>query len=142
MILSAGVVIVRKEAGTWTYLFLRAYRNWDFPKGIVEAGEDPLEAAVREAKEEAGITDLNFRWGRAYKETAPYYSGGKKIARYYIAQTRQSGVTLSINPELGRPEHHEYLWLPYDEIKKRSPKRLELIIEWAHDVLRGATHKA
>jgi 8-oxo-dGTP pyrophosphatase MutT (NUDIX family) len=142
MILSAGVVIVRKEAGTWTYLFLRAYRNWDFPKGIVEAGEDPLEAAVREAEEETGITDLNFRWGRAYKETAPYHSGGKKVARYYIAQTPQSRVTLSINPELGRPEHHEYLWLPYDEIRKRAPKRLELVIEWAHGVLQGATHEA
>jgi len=141
MILSAGVVIVRKEDGPWKYLFLRAYRNWDFPKGIVEAGEEPLETAIREAKEETGITDLNFRWGHVYKETAPYYSGGKKVARYYIAQTPQSRVTFSINPELGRPEHHEYLWLPYEEMKKRSPKRLEPVIEWAHDVVRGATPK-
>jgi 8-oxo-dGTP pyrophosphatase MutT (NUDIX family) len=135
MILSAGVVIVRKEAGIWKYLFLRAYQNWDFPKGIVEAGEDPLETAKREAGEESGITILNFRWGSVYKETAPYYSGGKKVARYYIAETPEYRVTLSINPELGRPEHHEYLWLPYDEIKKRSPKRLEPIIAWAHDLL-------
>jgi 8-oxo-dGTP pyrophosphatase MutT (NUDIX family) len=138
MILSAGVVIVRKEAGLWKYLFLRAYRNWDFPKGVVEAGEDPLETAKREAKEETGMTLLHFRWGRTYKETAPYYSGGKKVARYYIAETPESQVTLSINPELGRPEHHEYLWLPYDEIKKRSPKRLEPIAAWAHDLVEGA----
>ena len=142
MILSAGVVIVRKEAGIWKYLFLRAYQNWDFPKGLVEAGENPLETAKREAREESGITILNFRWGSVYKETAPYSSGGKKVARYYIAETPESRVTFSVNPELGRPEHHEYLWLPYGEIKKRSPKRLEPIIAWAHDVVRGARHKA
>jgi 8-oxo-dGTP pyrophosphatase MutT (NUDIX family) len=141
MILSAGIVIVRKDAGTWKYLFLRAYRNWDFPKGIVEAGEQPLDTALREAEEETGITDLNFRWGHIYKETVPYYSGGKKVARYYIAQTAQSEVILSTNPELGRPEHHEYLWLPYEEVKQRSPQRLEPVVEWARDVLRGGKHK-
>ncbi|MFP3869673.1 MAG: NUDIX domain-containing protein [Syntrophobacteria bacterium] len=134
MILSAGVVVVRKQGECWRYLFLRAYRLWDFPKGIVEPSEDPLEAAKREAKEETGIVELDFRWGDIYKETAPY-SGGKKIARYYIAETAQSTVRFSINPELGRPEHHEYRWLPYEELKKIAPERLVPIIEWANSVL-------
>ena len=131
MILSAGMVIVRKEAGEWKFLFLRAYRLWDFPKGEVEEGEDPLGTAKREAEEEAGISELHFRWGHVFKETEPY-RGGKKIARYYIAEATQSEVTLSVNPELGRPEHHEYRWLTYEEIKKLSPERLFPVIEWAH----------
>lgn len=134
MRLSAGLVIVCKESGKWKYLFLRAYRNWDFPKGEVEEGENPLETAKREAEEEAGISDLDFPWGHDYKETEPY-RGGKKIARYYIAKTSQSEVTFSINPELGRPEHHEYRWVPYKELKKLSPDRLIPIIEWAHKIL-------
>lgn len=132
MILSAGIVIVRKEETHWKYLFLRAYRNWDFPKGIVEPGENPLETAKREVREETGIKGFNFRWGNVFKETLPYRSGGKKTARYYIAETSQSAVSFSINPELGRAEHHEYRWLPYGEIKKLSPKRLLIIIEWAN----------
>jgi bis(5'-nucleosidyl)-tetraphosphatase len=134
MILSAGMVIVRKEAGKWKYLFLRAYKLWDFPKGEVEEGEDPLETAIREAREETGILDLNFRWGRIFKETESY-RGGKKIARYYIAETKQSQITLPVNPELGRPEHHEYRWLSYEEIIRLSPERLLPIIEWAHGIL-------
>jgi 8-oxo-dGTP pyrophosphatase MutT (NUDIX family) len=134
MILSAGMVIVRKEAGEWKYLFLRAYRLWDFPKGEVEEGEDPLETAKREVKEEAGISELRFRWGYVFKETEPY-RGGQKIARYYIAEATQSEVTLSVNPELGRPEHNEYRWLTYEEIKKLSPERLLPIIEWAHKTI-------
>ena len=131
MILSAGVVVVRREKDEWKYLFLRAYRNWDFPKGLVEPEEDPLETAKREVSEETGLTDLTFTWGHAFKETLPYYSGGKKIARYYIAETSESNVTFSVNPEIGKPEHHEYRWLSSEEIKKKAPERLAVIVEWA-----------
>jgi bis(5'-nucleosidyl)-tetraphosphatase len=134
MVLSAGVVVVRREGNEWKYLFLRAYRNWDFPKGLVEPTEDPLEAATREVKEEAGITDLNFRWGNVFMETAPY-AGGKKIARYYTAETSQSTVAFAINPELGRPEHHEYRWLSYKEIRSLASKRLLGILEWASHLI-------
>ncbi|MGA1795818.1 MAG: NUDIX domain-containing protein [bacterium] len=134
MTLSAGVVIVRRERGEWRYLFLRAYRNWDFPKGIVEPSEGPLQAAIREVREETGITDLDFRWGEVFKETAPY--ANNKVARFYIAETHTSRVTFSINPELGRPEHHEYRWLSHDEILSLSPERLVPIIEWAHSLIR------
>lgn len=134
MTLSAGIVVVRKEAEEWKYLFLRAYKLWDFPKGEVEEGEDPLETAVREAEEEAGISDLHFRWGPVFKETEPYREG-RKIARYYVAETKQPRVTLPVSPELGRPEHHEYRWLSYEEVKKLSPERLIPIIEWAHRIL-------
>jgi 8-oxo-dGTP pyrophosphatase MutT (NUDIX family) len=133
---SAGVIVVRKESGEWRYLFLRAYRNWDFPKGIVEPGEDPLQTARREVEEEAGIRDLRFRWGEMFKETEPYRSRGRKVARYYIAETSQSKVTFAVNPELGRPEHHEYRWLTFEEVKKRAPKRLHPIIDWANDIIR------
>jgi len=138
MALSAGIVIVRKEESEWKYLFLRAYRNWDFPKGTVEPGEDPIETAKRESEEEAGISDLSFHWGYVFKETEPYtgvVNRKKKIARYYIAETSETQVTLSINPEMGKPEHHEYRWLSFEELKKLSPKRLLPIIAWAHSLI-------
>jgi 8-oxo-dGTP pyrophosphatase MutT (NUDIX family) len=138
MVLSAGFVVVKKEKG-WKYLFLRAYRNWDFPKGIVEPSEDVLEAAKREVEEETGIDDLTLRWGSTFKETSPY-RGGKKVARYYLAETSQSDVTFSVNPEIGRPEHHEYRWVSYDEIKKLAPERLLPIIEWAEQKIRKGGH--
>lgn len=135
MILSAGIVVVRREQGGWKVLFLRAYQNWDFPKGVVEPGEEPLQAAKREVAEETGIQDLCFRWGTGYRETAPY-SGGKKKARYYIAETRTSRVVFSVNPEIGRPEHHEYRWLTEDKIRELAPERLQGIVAWASEVLK------
>lgn len=122
--------MVRWETGEWKYLFLRAYANWDFPKGVVESDEDPLEAAKREVQEETGIKDLQFRWGYPYQETEPY-SGGKKVARYYLAETRSSRVAFSVNPEISRPEHHEYRWLSYSQLKELTPDRLKPVVRWA-----------
>ena len=134
--LSAGVIVVRNEDGIWQYLALRAYDYWDCPKGMVEQGEDPLQAAVREVEEEAGITDLVFSWGNDFRETPPYGAG--KVARYYVAQTRQVKIVLPISPELGHPEHHEYRWVRYEAGRALLAPRLVPILEWAHALITRA----
>jgi 8-oxo-dGTP pyrophosphatase MutT (NUDIX family) len=108
---------------------LRAYRNWDFPKGTVEPGEEPLAAAIRETAEESGITDLAFDWGTEYFETGPY--SGNKIARYYLARTRSERVVLGVNPLLRRPEHHEYRWVDMATALVLAAPRVKPVIGWA-----------
>jgi 8-oxo-dGTP pyrophosphatase MutT (NUDIX family) len=135
--LSAGVVVVRREKGDWQYLLLRAFHYWDFPKGMVEAGEEPLAAACREVAEEAGLQDLKFSWGQEFRETLPYGQG--KVARYYLAQTHQTKVALPVSKELGRPEHHEYRWLSYEEARRLLAPRLVPILDWAHALISGNT---
>jgi len=131
--LSAGLVVVRRADDGWRVLLLRAWRNWDFPKGEVGPGETPLAAAIREAAEEASISDLDFRWGEGFCETAPYAGG--KVARYYLAETAQEHVTLPISPELGRPEHHEWRWASFEEAEKLLPPRLKPVLGWARQTL-------
>lgn len=130
---SAGVVVVRRSAGAWRLLVLRAYRNWDFPKGVVEPGEAPRDAAIRETAEETGIDDLVFAWGDDFRETAPYRDG--KIARYYLAETQQMQITLPVSPQLGRPEHDEWRWVDFDAAKSLLPPRLAPILAWARERL-------
>ena len=132
-ILSAGVIPLRRTADGWRVLVLRAYRNWDFPKGRVEAGEEPLDAARREATEETGITQLDFPFGEAYRETLPYAGG--KVARYYLAETDEESVRLPIAADLGRPEHHEFRWVSFDEAEDLLPPRLAIILDWARETL-------
>ncbi len=127
--LSAGVVVVRQVESGWLFLMLRAYRNWDFPKGLVESGEDPLHAARREVTEETLISDLQLPWGESYFETAPY--SRNKVARYYVGQTVSEAVTLPVRPELGRPEHHECRWVPFEEALTLSSVRVEPVLRWA-----------
>jgi 8-oxo-dGTP pyrophosphatase MutT (NUDIX family) len=112
---------------------LRAYRNWDFPKGLVEPGEQPLAAAIREVREETLIGDLQFGWGEDYRETAPY--SHNKVARYYIAQTATAAVTLPVRPELGRPEHNESRWVTFEQGLALCSPRLDPILRWGGQTL-------
>ncbi len=89
----------------------------------------PLAAAIRETEEEASITDLDFRWGETFCETAPY-NQGSKVARYYLAETRQEYITLPISPELGHPEHDEWRWVSFEEAQKLLPPRLQPVLAW------------
>jgi bis(5'-nucleosidyl)-tetraphosphatase len=133
-ILSAGVVVVRRVDDEWRVLLLRAYKNWDCPKGVVEAGEDPLTSARREVREETTIEDLEFRWGEEFAETLPY--GKNKVARYYLGETQTANVKLPVNPELGFAEHQEFRWQRFDEARVLVAPRIAAVLAWALDRLR------
>lgn len=127
--LSSGVVVVRETREGWRFLLLRAFNHWDFPKGMVEPNEEPLAAAIREVQEESLIADLEFTWGHEYSETGPYSRG--KVARYYLARTRTTDVTLTVIEALGRPEHDEYRWVDAAAAQNLISPRLQPVLSWA-----------
>ena len=133
---AAGVVVFRRTERGPYFLLLRAYNNWDFPKGLVEPGEDPLACARRELKEETGLAGVDFPFGDGFKETLPY--SGNKIARYYLGETDEVEIELPVSKELGRPEHHEYRWASFDEAEELLPPRLAIVLEWAKRTLSGS----
>jgi 8-oxo-dGTP pyrophosphatase MutT (NUDIX family) len=131
--LSAGVIPVLP--GENLYLLLRAYKYWDFPKGIVELGENPFEAAKRELFEESGLQKPKFRWGKEFIETERYSYG--KIARYYVAEVLNEKITIEANPVSGRREHDEYRWVTYDEASKLLVPRVRRVLDWAEAKING-----
>ena len=132
---AAGAVVFRRSEHGIRLLVLRAYKNWDFPKGHLEPGETELDAARREVTEETGLADLEYPFGDEYKETVPY--AGNKIARYYLAETGAEKIELPISPELGRPEHHEFRWVNFEEAEDLLPPRLAVVLEWARKTITG-----
>jgi bis(5'-nucleosidyl)-tetraphosphatase len=126
---AAGVVVVREADGGLKVLLLRAYRNWDLPKGRLENDETPLDGAIREVREETGLADLEFAWGEESIDTEPYAGG--KVVRFFVARAPDAAVSLPINPALGRAEHHEYRWLPFADALKLTVPRLQRVLRWA-----------
>ena len=131
--LSSGAVILRMTNEGWLLLLLRAYRHWDFPKGIVEPGEQPKDAALREIREETTISDMAFPWGDEFFESGPYRRG--KVSRYYIGVTERSLIELPVNAELGHPEHDEYRWVNVERASDLVSPRVKLVVEWATGIL-------
>jgi len=130
--MSAGVVVVRRFPNGWRFLALRAFRLWDFPKGLVEDDEAPRAAAIREVWEETSLEDLRFHWGDEYRETLPY--AGQMVSRYYIAESPTGEVRLRDSEELGRPEHDEFRWVSFEDAEDVLPPRLAIVLEWAREL--------
>ena len=119
-ILSAGVVVVRRADDGWRVLLLRVYNYWDCPKGLVEPGEDPLTTARREVREETTIDDLDFALGRiVHRDRAvrPREQGGALLSS---RAPNTEAISLPVNAELGKPEHHELRWCRLRERRTSS----------------------
>lgn len=130
--LSAGAVPVRYKNNQWEYLLLRSFKYWDFPKGMVEQGEEPWVAALREVEEETNLSNFSTPWAREFYETEPYGKG--KVARYYLvkAEDPSQDVAFLPNPVTGIIEHHEFRWLPYEEARLLLVPRVQKALDWAH----------
>ena len=127
---SAGIIFFRNTAEGRRYLIIRSsyhgkdgkYNFWDFPKGLLEKGEEGIDAAKREAKEEAGIKD--FKIVPEFKETVRYFVrdrawGKKAVLKFvalFLAEVKKDKVKLSW-------EHDEYAWFPYKEAYERLSRR-------------------
>ena len=126
--LSCGIVVIRQTADTPLFLLLKAYSNWDFPKGMIERDERPLDAAIREVREETTISDLQFPWGYKTIDTGPYSKG--KISRYFVGSTATVAISLPVNPELGRPEHSAWRWVTFAEAHQLAAPRVVSVLNW------------
>jgi bis(5'-nucleosidyl)-tetraphosphatase len=132
---SAGIILVDRQLyNEPSILCLRAYSNWDFPKGEIEEGEKHFAAALRELKEETGYSmkDISFsKLGISIPWLTCTYGAGKskKTAYYNIAErvNYEKAPTLPVNPELGKPEHDEWQWVKISELSSILPDRLQSI---------------
>jgi len=113
---SAGAVIFNADGPEPEYLLLHyGAGHWDFPKGNIEAGETERQTAIREIREETGITDLTFIEG--FRQVVSYrYRKGKRLVTkevaLFLAQTRAKDVVIS-------HEHTGYAWRKYDDAMKQ-----------------------
>ena len=105
-----------REGKKREYLLLEHSYGWDFPKGIMEKGEKSQAAALRELKEETGISKAIVLPGFKATISFIYTWKGKRLLKFvvfYLARTRQKKVKLSF-------EHKGFAWLPYKDAVKRS----------------------
>jgi len=115
---SAGGVLVRRMRGRWWLAAIRPQGKpaglWALPKGLVDAGEEPAETALREVREETGCAgELGPKLGDV---KYVYTWGGErifKIVSFYLV--RWKAGRLGELEEAMRREVAEARWLPLDD---------------------------
>jgi len=107
---SCGALVIRKNGEQYDIVLLR-HRfggHWSFPKGHVEAGETERQTALREVREETG---LSIRLYDNFRESVEYFpqAGVKKQVVYFLAD--------ALGDELVRQEEEisELRWAPLME---------------------------
>ena len=114
---SAGIVLFRKEDSKILFLLLNyPSGHWDFIKGEMEKGESTHETAIRETKEETGITDITFL--ENFEEWIKYefqYQGElvRKKVVFFLAETKTKEVMIS-------HEHLDYTWMDYNTSMEKT----------------------
>jgi len=140
---SAGILLFRSRGGETEILLIRPggpyWRNkdvgaWMIPKGMVEPGENPAEAALREFAEETGTSLTAVPLPLATVRQA----GGKLVEAFAVegdldpASRRSIDFELEWPPRSGRrerfPEVEEAKWMTLPEARAMMlPSQLPLL---------------
>jgi 8-oxo-dGTP pyrophosphatase MutT (NUDIX family) len=125
---SCGAVVFKRDSEVNYLLLQYEAGHWDFVKGNVEKGETEQETAVRELREETGISNARFMDG--YKERINYYYKRQgatvfKEVVFFLMESGTKDIKLSF-------EHVNFAWLTYEGAMEK------LTFKNARDVLRKA----
>ncbi len=117
---SAGILIFKETKKGREYLLLKypslkeGKTYWEFPKGHLEKGENVVETALREVKEETGLTIKELIPG--FKKQIKYFFKkdrvlAYKIVYYFLAKAPANKIEIS-------SEHLGFAWADPEKAKQ------------------------
>jgi 8-oxo-dGTP pyrophosphatase MutT (NUDIX family) len=130
--LSCGV-IVRRRSGELLLCHATGRDYWDLPKGVLDPGETPIEAALRELREEAGL----ILPAEAVRDLGVHLYLSRKDLHLFVVDPPQPGLSAdgchcstTYPGRNGReiPEIDAYRWVMRDEVPRHAGKNMARVL--------------
>jgi 8-oxo-dGTP pyrophosphatase MutT (NUDIX family) len=128
-VLSCGVLLFNEN----DEIFLAhatGNRHWDIPKGLAEPGEAPLQAALRETREEAGIELDDAGWldlGRhGYRPGKDLHLFARRVSTANICVADCVCTSMFIHARSGKslPEADSFGWFSLAQLQERCARSM------------------
>ena len=113
---SAGIILFNDVDKRKFLLLNYPSKHWDFVKGKMEKGETSHETAIRETKEETGISDVEFIDGFEEEIEYYFYADNQEIHKkviFFLGKTETTEIILS-------HEHLDFIWLEFDNALNKT----------------------
>jgi len=139
---SMGVIVFFRFPRSIKYLLIKHQKgHWSFPKGHADKGETKFEAALRELKEETGVSKIQLLKKRVMLIDSYKFTNGKgvkilKKVNYFIAEAKNKKVNIDFK------EVVNFKWctfnagmekITYDESKSIFKKADRLIRKYINE---------
>lgn len=142
--ISAGIIAYRTTAEGPRFLILyHGHNYWNFPKGKIESEEKSFQTAVREVREETGLTRNDLRFNDNFKtsENFTFWRNKEKIYKtivFYLAETTQQRIKLPEQTDAQGEKHEGYGWFTYKEaLKVLTKEDSQRVLKQAYNFLRN-----
>lgn len=129
--LSCGVVILNPDREV-LLCHVTGKNHWDLPKGGIDTGETPLQAALRETREETGLrlaADALLDLGRfAYTAKKDLHLFGAHMPRFDIKQLVCESHYLDRFSGRQLPEMDGYGWFGFDRVDALCTPKMAAVL--------------
>lgn len=142
---AGGIIYYINEEGKPIFLLLQNTLKktyWEFPKGKIEKGEKLEQTAVREAKEETSIENLQLIPGFKYALDWYFRFEGQLIRKeavfFLLKINKEEKTKVKINKE-----HQQFAWMDFETaMKEINIKSNKTMLREANDnILKYESHK-
>jgi 8-oxo-dGTP pyrophosphatase MutT (NUDIX family) len=132
-LLSCGVLLFNEHDEVFL-AHATGNRHWDVPKGLADPGETPLAAALRETREETGISLDEAGWvdlGRhVYRPGKDLHLFARRVSTKQVRVADCACTSMFVHARSGKslPEADAFGWFAADQLQERCAKSMAALL--------------